>query len=226
MVRIKYLICLLISFFIIETKASAQDTVIYEGMTWYLNRSAAFNAARSQGKQVLLIWGRTTCGICKGVRQRLGQYPLKPIVDKNYILWFSNCDVHDRNSSEVGNYLAVLTGSVALPALCVIDMYDDKVAHGLTTGPKYEAELREILNRYVANDVNTDISNKVFVSGNNLFVKSETVYEIISLYSITGSLLDRFYKEGYDITYNLSGFNKGIYIVTGSSGWTQKIFVR
>ena len=213
----------------IETKAHAQNSEIYEGMTWYLKKSVAIDSARSQGKQVLLLWGRSSCGNCKGVRQRLAEYPLRSIVDENYILWFSNCDVHGRNSLEVGDYISVLTGSITLPALCIIDMYDVTVAHGLRTGPKYEDELQVMLNQYVNNDYISDkanILNRVYVSGNNLVIKTESMGEMISVYSITGSLVDRFYKAEYDIIRDLSKYDKGLFFVTGSSGWTQKVFVR
>ena len=225
----KYYICILISFFVIETNVYAQDSEVYKGMTWYLKKSVAIDSARSQGKQVFLLWGRTTCGNSMGVRKTLSEYPLKPVVDEHYILWFSDCDIYNRNSSEVGDYLSILTGSITLPALCIIDMYDEKVAHGLTTGPKYIAELRDLLNQYVSNDYIADkagILNSVYISGNNLVIKNESEDEIISVYSITGSLTDRFRKTGYDIMRDLSGYSKGIFIVSGSSGWTQKVYIR
>ena len=228
MVQIKYFICLLIAVFVAETKVFAQDAEKYGGMTWYLKKSVALDSARSQDKQVFLVWGRRTCAYTTGVRDRLTKSPLKPIVSDNYILWFSDCDIYLRNSTEVKDYLSVLPASVTLPATCIIDMYDVTVAHGLRTGPQRADDLQEMLNQYVSNDYITEKTDilKAYVAGNNLIVKNKSVYEDIRVFTVTGSLTDMFHKKEDVITRDLSMYPKGVLIVSGSSGWTQKIVVK
>ena len=229
MAPFKFFICLLITLFIVENNVFAQDSEVFEGMTWYLNKSTALDSARSQGKQVFLVWGRTTCAYTKGVRQRVGIHPLKSIVNENYILWFSNCDIYNRSSPEVKDYLSGLPSSVTLPAICVIDMYDVKVGHGLRTGPQYTDELSELLNEYVSNEYISEeknISGSAYVTGNNIVIKSESVDETISVYFMTGSLIDKFHKTEYEIARDLATYPKGILIVAGSSGWIQKVLLR
>jgi len=225
MAPFKFFICLLITLLIVENNVYAQDSEVFEGMTWYLNKSTALDSARSQGKQVFLVWGRTTCVYTRGVRQKIGLY-LKSLVNENYILWFSNADIYNRNSTEVKDYLSGLPSSVTFPAICVIDMYDVKVGHGLRTGPRYTDELLEMLNEYVSNEYisgKNNVSGSAYVSGHNLIIKSESVDEIISVYFITGSLVDSFHKMEYEVMRDLTIYQKGIIIVVGSSGWMQKI---
>ena len=230
MIRIKYFVCLL-TILLIAEKVYAQDddTEIFAGMTWYLKKSVALDSARSQGKQVFLVWGRTTCKNTIRVRQRLAEFPLKSIVDEHYILWFSDSEIYRRFSPELSDYLLVLPPSVTLPAICIIDMFDVKVAHGLKTGPQYSDDLQAMLEQYVSNEYIEGESNvfcKVYVSGNTLVIKNEITDETISIYYITGSLADRFHKTGYDVIRDISKWCKGLFIVTGSSGWAQKIIVR
>ena len=229
MTRSKYIICLLISFFIIETEVYAQDSEINYGMTWYLKRSVAIDAARAQNKQILLFWGRTTCSICNGVKRRLSESPLKEIIKENYILWFSDCDIYKRDSPEVGRYISHITGLINLPLLCFIDINDVEVAYGMRTGNQNSDDLKRMLEEYVSNDYfadKADILNKVYVSGNKLVIKSESEDEVISIYTITGLLTTIFHKTGYYTTHDLPLYTKGVFIVAGSSGWAQKIFVR
>ena len=228
MVQIKYFICLLIAVFVVETKMYAQDAEQYGGMTWYLKKSVAIDSALSQDKQVFLVWGRRTCAYTTSVRDRLTKSPLKPVVSDNYILWFSDCDIYLRSSPEVKEYLSVLPAIVNLPATCIIDMYDVTVAHGLRTGPQREDDLLEMLNQYVSNDFVAKKSDvlKAYVSGNNLIVKNESAGEEIRVFTVTGSLVDMFRKTEYVTMRDLSVYPKGVFIVSGSSGWTQKIVVK
>ena len=231
MSQIKYFISILIVFFVVETEVYAQDdnVDIYKGMTWYLDKSVALDSARSQNKQVLLVWGRFTCGNTNWVKNRLSEPPLKSIIEEHYILWFSNSNIYYPNSPEVADYLSVLTGYITLPAICVIDTFDITVAHGLKTGPQSVEVLQEMLQGYVSNDFIFDKdseSNHVYVVGDNLVVKGETTNEIISIFTIMGSLVDKFTKSEYEMIRDLSAYPKGVLLVTGSSGWSRKVVIR
>ena len=229
MASIRSFVCLLIAFFVVNDRAYSQDSEVFEGMTWYLKKSVAIDSARSQGKQVFLVWGRTYCAYTRGVRQKMGLYPNKSLIKDNYILWFSNVDIYSRYSPEVKDYLSNLPPSVTLPAICVIDMYDVKIGYGLKTGPRLMDELFEMLNGYVSNEnilEEKNISGNVYVSGNKLIIKSVSEDETISVFFITGSLVEKFHKAEYEVTRDLTVYPKGIFIVNGSSGWTQKFVVR
>ena len=224
---IRFFICLLITFFVIDNKAYAQDSEEFEGMTWYLKKSVAMDSARSQGKQVFLVWGKTTCANTRGVRQRIG-LNLKSLVNENYILWFSNSEIYNRYSTEMKDYLSGFKSTISLPAICVIDTYDVTIAHGLRTGPRYTDELFEMLNDYVDNGYipgENNNSGRAYVSGDKLIIRSDSANETISVFFITGSLVDKFHKSEYEVTRDLKWNLKGVFIVTGSSGWTQKVII-
>lgn len=227
MKRIKYFIYFLFVCFVTGMEVRAQDVETYEGMTWYLKKSVALDSARSQGKQVFMVWGTTTCTYTKNVRKRLAN--LESIVADNYILWFVDAAIYNRGSAEVSDYLSVLTGTVTFPAICIIDTYDVKIAYGLKTGPQSESVLQEMLNRYVSNDYvpnNETILVKVYASGNELVVKNGIPGEIISVFTPAASLVDRFKVTDDDMVRDLSKYPEGIFIISGSSGWVRKIVVR
>ncbi len=227
-VRIKYLISLVFVLFIAEAGAQTDNSEKYGGMTWYLRRSVALDSARSQGKQVLMVWGRTTCAITTDVRKKLGVEPLRSIVDEHYILWFSDYEKYDRYSTEVSDYLSVFNDYIAFPAICIIDTFNVKVAHGLRTGAQNVDDLQTMLNQYVGNDyfVNREnISVNVYVAGNNLVIKNNVYDEIVSVYTLSGSLAGRFRKTECDINYDISAYPKGILVVIGNSGWAKKVVV-
>jgi hypothetical protein len=208
----------------------AQNDTIIEGMKWYLRKSEALDSARAQGKQVLLLWGRFTCRYSQATESNIGHEPIKSIVDENYVLWLSECDKYTQSTPEVRSFLVGLpTENVLLPVLCVIDMFDEPTPYGLSWGPQYIGEsplLLNLLNQYVDND-HIDVidnSSKISISQGSLVIKSEAANEVVSVYSVTGALIDKFRKTGYDYVRDASSYPSGVLIVTGSSGWTQKIF--
>ena len=228
MARNKYIIFLLITFLAIIIEVKAQNTTDFYGMTWYLDKSEVFKAARLQGKQVLLLWGRITCPNCQQTKKYLAG-SLKSIVDEHYLLWFSDCDANKRDSPDLRDYISGITGGISLPLLCIIDTYDTTVAYGMSQGFQTESQLRSKLNEYVSNDnivEDEKVSAKVYIAENSLVIKSGSTRELIQVYAITGSLTDKFYKTDHNMTRDISLLPNGIYIVRGSSGWAQKIIVR
>lgn len=228
MKRVKYIVFLFIVLFVSGMSIQAQDLEIYEGMTWYLKKSVALDSARSQGKQVFLVWGTTSCNLTINARKRVAKNELKAIVDEHYILWFADAVKYNRGSEEVSDYLLKLTGTVTFPAVCIIDLYNTKVAYGLSTGAQSEADLLAMLNRYVNNDCIVENSEGVVgvhVSGSRLVVKSVNLNEMIRVYSLTGTLIDKFKKTDQEIIRNIFGYPKGVVIIASSSGWTRKAVI-
>lgn len=210
----------------------AQDAEFYEGMTWYLRKSIALDSAYSQGKQVVMVWGTTTCPNTANVRKRFGRNTngiyLKSIVDEHYVLWFSNAENYDRFSVEVSDYLSKLYGTISLPVVCIIDPLSVKIAYGLKTGPQNATSLQELLNQFVSNDVvveNAPFSVSTFVSEGQLIIKKEASNqrETVYVYSLAGLLVDTFCMEASVETRDATAYPKGVLVVTGSSGWVRKI---
>lgn len=227
MKRVPFLICAFLIFWVVGQGISAQNVSIYDGMTWYLRKTDALNSARSQGKQVFFLWGRTTCAYSNATRRLLAKDPLKSVVDENYILWFADAETYDRFSPDVDDYLSGLPSYITFPAICIIDTFDVKVPHGLRMGPQSEEELQEMLNRYVANDYVEDANNSynAYVYENSLVITS-SANEEINVYTVSGSLIDRFHKTEHLFTRSTNSYPSGILFVTGSSGWIKKVIVR
>lgn len=213
---------------LVSSDINAQNTANYEGMTWYLDKKEAFDSASVQRKQVVLFWGSNTCGVCDRVKKNLATESVKSILDEYYILWFCDATTYGKNSPEVSDYLSDLT-SIPYPAICVIDTFDITIGYGLTTGEQSATKLKTMLSGYVDNEqiiTGDDESINVYVSGSSLVIKTEISKEIVSIFTLNGSLVGRFYKTEYDMACDLSGYSKGIFLVNSSSGWTRKIVIR
>jgi hypothetical protein len=102
--------------------------------------------------------------------------------------------------------------------------------YSISIGPTSLSELVEILeNEYVANEkVTNNIKGgtNVFVSSNRLVVNTANANETISVYSLVGSLVDKFQKTEQNLSRDASSYPSGILIVSSSSGWTKKIINR
>jgi hypothetical protein len=206
----------------------AQETVVYEGLTYYVNKEEAFEAAKVQDKQVFLFWGSDLCSVCDRVKKNLAAESVKSILKEHYILWFCNALTYRRNSPEVSDYLSVLNISpISYPVLCVIDFYDTETGHGTVSGYQTMGYLDAMLRRYVANDyvAGAGGSHDAYVHRNSLVVKS-AVNEEIKVYAVTGSLVDRFLKTAYSVTRDASSYPPGILIVAGTSGWARKVWMK
>ena len=224
MLRIKLLICTFIICFIFKTEAQAQKKIFY-GMEWITEKSVAIDEARSQGKQVFLLWGRTGCKNSQYVLNLLSDPTLKEIIEKNYVLWFCDCEKNTRFSSDVADYISKIKGSIALPVICIIDTYDVKHANGLVTGRQELDFLHNMLSEYVGNDIITD-EIEVYSADNNLVIHNDFEKEIISVYSVTGSLIDQFDKTDYNINHSFFAYPKGLVFVRSSLGWVRKVYIR
>jgi hypothetical protein len=229
MKRFRFAVYLLPVFFAAGgVQTSAQDVDVYDGMTWYLRKSVALDSARSQGKQVFFVWGRTTCENTNGVKKSLAKEPLKSIIHKNYVLWYADYEKYKRNTPEVSDYLSGLPASVTFPVICIIDTFNVIIPHDLKTGPQNADGLLEMLTRYVSNDyvTETEIPVNVYVSGDKLVIKNEVPDEIIRIFGINGSLMQQFHKTEYHAVCSVSFYPEGVFIVTGTSGWMRKISIK
>ncbi len=223
----KYFFCFL--FTVIISGLSAQKEVEnYEnlGLEWYLNKAEALDSARSQGKQVFLLWGQNSCGNCSYAKRSLAKARQKELMDAHYVPLFLDYNIYDRFAPEVDAYLPD-KGPIAFPVLCVIDTADIDTAHGYSSGYKSEDALFAMLNQYqyVSNEDCEffEDASFVFVSGNHLVVKNSVLNEIISVYTITGRLVEQFHKTKYETKRDVSAYPDGVLIVNSSSGWAQKI---
>ncbi|MDR2384517.1 MAG: hypothetical protein LBD80_02460 [Tannerella sp.] len=210
---------------------NSQNTEFYENNTWYLNKQLAKDSAISQKKQIFICYGRETCGYTTNVRRLLGRGELKNLVDAAYVLWYVDADRYSLFGKEINEYFFEalkdsMDRSIFLPVLCIVRQYDNS-SYGASTGPKSESELMDLLNNSeVANEKITDhfkADTKVYISDNRLVVSNGTENETISIYSIVGSLVDKFKKTEPHVMRDASHYPFGIFIVSGSSGWARKV---
>jgi hypothetical protein len=213
----------------VSTGINAQETAVYEGLTYYLNKAEAFEAATAQNKQVFMFWGTTGCSRCNAVKANLAHETLRTILDENYILWFCDAKQYLRNSPEVIDYLPQTEEPLGYPALCVIDTFDITKAYGFINGVFFSVhQLSDLLSRYVANDYvgNYKSSTGAYVSQQKLVVKSNVAREEITVYAVTGAQIDKFVKRDPTSTRDAASYPPGILIISGSSGWAKKIIMK
>ena len=64
-------------------------------LTWLESKSDAVSAAKSQGKLVLLLAGRDTCGNCQYMLNTVCESlspPVKALIQARYVPWYSEVD--------------------------------------------------------------------------------------------------------------------------------------
>jgi hypothetical protein len=88
-------------------------------LTWLASKADAMSAAKSQGKLVLLLAGRSSCGTCQYMRNTVCESlspPVKELIQERYVPWY--CDVDSQ--AEWLPYASGL-GVFSLPLICLID---------------------------------------------------------------------------------------------------------
>ena len=211
---------------------NAQSTVVYEGLTYYLNKAEAFDAAREQGKKVFLLWGSDACVRCNQTKYNLANSSLSSLLD-NYILWYcktdANSTINTKDSPDVADYLSHLE-LAPFPAVCVIELSDIKKANGLRVGNTMSVNaLYSLLSQYVDNDFIVGDKNtlvNIYTNDNCLIISNSIENETLSIYTASGSLVEKFTKTELFITRSLSGYPKGVLFIISNSGWTQKIVIK
>ena len=209
-------------------RVQGRDFEVVNGLTWYLTKKDAIEVALEQEKYVFLMWGHRSCHRCEEFKKDAAWCFLYPIISKYYILWYSDGDKYDRDSPEVSDFLSSYPeGIIPQPILCVINPSDSTKAYGHRSGAYDIEDLMEMLETSVSNDFLPDFGKVlVYVSGNDIVIQSDFEDEVVSVYSVTGLLIERFNKTGYSFSRGLSVYPKGVLIVTGESGWVRKIVVR
>ena len=106
-----------------------------ESLTWIASKAEAMSLALAQGKQVLLMAGRPTCGNCRYMQDTVCESADPPIREEilaHYIPWY----VHVDESNEWWPYASGL-GEFFLPLICRIDPADPDRYLDRTTGVQY-----------------------------------------------------------------------------------------
>ncbi len=115
------------------------------GVEWVSSRDEAVSRALAEGKKILLLAGRDTCGNCNYVRNTVAETPdISEILNDYYICWYCIVDT----STEWYPYASGL-GSFTLPLICVIDPADPLVYLDRSTGIVYADAFRPRLLSFV-----------------------------------------------------------------------------
>lgn len=205
--------------------------------TWYSTKAEAFEKALSEGKYVFLFAERDGCGNCKEVKRIMTEEEdVMKILEESYVVWDIKWDKEAvKPNSEARIYINEvnkLEDFKTLPALFIIDPEKPEkslnIGHGGQNIKKMIA-LIDIEGRPVtpvSNEKISIVSNKAYISGNNLYVSNTISNEKISVYTVSGQLVTSFIKNGTDATFNTSALSKGVLLLSSSEGWSQKILNR
>jgi thioredoxin-related protein len=93
-----------------------------DGIIWQTSKDDAISLAQSEGKKVLLLAGRDTCGNTNYMKNTVCETTspeIKSFIEQYYVPWY--CDVDSDNS--FWQYAAGLQ-SITLPLICIIDPDD------------------------------------------------------------------------------------------------------
>lgn len=89
------------------------------GISWEYSKLGAMSKALNEGKKVLLVAGRSTCGSCVYMKNTVMTAPInESVLNANYICW--DCEMN--SCSDWRAYSSGL-GSFYLPLMCIIDPY-------------------------------------------------------------------------------------------------------
>lgn len=216
--KVKY-IAIVMLFVCINNLVQAADD-----QTWYENRDEALAVAKEQHKNILLLYGRTTCPNCNAAKKFISESPINEIVLNDFILWF--CDIDkDEKKAQAAEYRAFYETGITLPLLCVIDPDRPLPALSYSTGYKNADQIRTILNNDLptANEDIFAISNQACIAGSILTISTNHIHETIRVYTSAGQLIDSFDKKEPVMMRNAYAYPTGVLIVNSSLGWSIKI---
>jgi hypothetical protein len=112
---------------------------------WVSTRDEAVSRALAEGKKILLLAGRDTCGNCNYVRLTVAETPdISRILNEDYVCWYCIVDT----TTDWHPYAQGL-GSFTLPLICVIDPADPLVYLDRSTSVVYAADFKPRLLSFV-----------------------------------------------------------------------------
>jgi thioredoxin-related protein len=94
-----------------------------DSIVWHTSKDDVIALAKSEGKKVLLIAGRETCGNTNYMKNYICEMTspqIKSYIEQHYIPWF--CDVD--SDGTFWQYAADFTSGITLPLICMIDPDD------------------------------------------------------------------------------------------------------
>ncbi len=166
-------------------KVTSNQTVGYKtqkgrsgSLIWQTSKEDAVAMAKNQGKKILLLAGRETCGFTMYMRNTVSESTspsVRCLIEQNFITWF--CDVD--SSTDWYPYADGL-GSFSLPLICCIDpdssdSYLDRTT-GIQESEEFYSRLKNItgsdcvtvhLSGYVKDSDGSAISDVMISFGNN-----------------------------------------------------------
>ena len=218
--RMRFLIIAMLPLLCMSHYTKASDD-----QKWYEDRDEAIALAKEEGKFVFLLYGSTVCPHCNATKEHIGKAPINKIIRDNFILWFCDATIPEKEAQGAG-YKAYYENRIIWPLICVIDPNHPMPALSYSTNEKNADEIQAILNANMptANENVIEPFSKVYIVNNVLTISNEIVNEIISIYTISGQMLDSFDKKDNTMfTRNVGIYPKGILLVCSSHGWYVKV---
>lgn len=100
-------------------------------LIWLRDKTAVVNAAKAQGKKILLFAGRENCAVTTGMRDiacETTDPPYKQLIEKSYVPWFIEVDHVPGDVQFNAWYIPPGTDSFPMPLMAVIDPSNVQVA--------------------------------------------------------------------------------------------------
>lgn len=122
-------------------------------LTWHTSKADAVAIAKQEGKDILLLAGRESCGYTSYMRNTVCETtspPIRCLIEQNFVPWFSDVDAkteHYSYSSGLGSY--------TLPLICIIDPDDPDNFVDRTTGTQTSDEFYARLKDRTGQDCQT-----------------------------------------------------------------------
>ncbi|HAO21285.1 MAG TPA: hypothetical protein DCQ37_12945, partial [Desulfobacteraceae bacterium] len=150
----------------VKATANGKETTktfsVFIADLWQISKADAVSLAKSQGKKILLLAGRDTCGNTQYMRNTVCESAspaIRNLLQQNFILWY--CDVD--NSTEWYSYASGLPENWVLPLICVIDPNNSDIFLDRITGVQDSQTFYSWLLKYVtATRIINLIGNPVF----------------------------------------------------------------
>ncbi|MCP4110302.1 MAG: choice-of-anchor D domain-containing protein [Desulfobacteraceae bacterium] len=124
--------------FVICLSCFTANAMTATSLVWQTSKADAVSVAEKEGKKILMLAGRETCGNCRYMKNTVFESaspPIKSMIQGNFVPWF--CDVD--SSTEYQTYESGL-GSYYLPLVCGIDPDDIDNYMDRTTGTQTPEE--------------------------------------------------------------------------------------